>query len=95
MPGMALTYAGFIDTVADARARAAPGVSGRRAGAGGGGGTPAVPLHPAWWSRRGARTVPTARRRRYSWSGVGSAVPGTGKRRLATARARAWPPRRS
>ena len=46
--------------------------------------------------RRAGRLAGTAwTRARYSRAGVGSAASGTGKRRSATARARAWPPRRS
>ncbi len=76
--------------------RVGPGVSGRRAGEGGGPGAAATPTKPARRSRRAGRPVSTARTRaRYSRSGVGSSAPGTGKRRSATARARAWPLRRS
>ncbi len=88
--GMTYVHSNYIGI------RVGPGVSGRHAGEGGGPGAAATPTNPARRSRRAGRPGATARTRaRYSRAGVGSAASGTGKRRSATARARAWPPRRS
>ncbi len=89
-----MTYVIDFDDQAVAVTRADPGVSGRCAGAGGGPSAASTPTKPARRSRRAGHTAVTARAR-YSRAGVGSAASGTGKRRSATARARAWPPRRS